>query len=187
MRALLAKFLLPHSGNNHYPHSIRPNFLAFYLAALLTVQLVYNFATTGEIKVLSFATDINQPAIIQLTNGQRQANGVNALQENSLLDQVAQLKAKDMFAGNYWAHVSPSGVTPWFWYDQAGYKYIYAGENLARDFDTSSGVLDGWMNSPTHRDNLLSPNYTEIGVAVVNGVLLGHQTTLVVQEFGRPQ
>lgn len=187
MNRLLAKFLVPHHGNDHYPHAIRPNFLVFYLAAILTVQLVYNFVMTGEIRVLSFATSINQQTIITLTNQQRLANGVGAVAENSLLDQAAAKKAADMFASNYWAHVSPSGTTPWFFFDQVGYKYFYAGENLARDFDSSTGVVAGWMNSPSHRDNLLSGNYTEIGVAVVNGFMLGHETTLVVQLFGKPQ
>ena len=187
MNRLLAKLLVPHEGNDHYPHAIRPNFLLFYLAAILTVQLVYNFTTTGQFKVLAFATNIQQNQIITLTNQQRAAAGVGAVRESSLLDQAARNKAADMFAHDYWAHVSPTGVTPWYWFDQAGYYYIYAGENLARDFDTSAGVIEGWMNSPGHRDNMLSPNYTEIGVAVVNGVLLGHETTLVVQLFGKPQ
>lgn len=187
MNRLLAKFLIPHHGNDHYPHAIRPNFLVFYLAAILSVQLVYNFVMTGEIRVLSFATNINQQSIIILTNQQRLAHGIGVVAENSLLDQAAARKAADMFASNYWAHVSPSGTTPWFFFDQVGYKYFYAGENLARDFDSSAGVLDGWMNSPSHRDNLLSGNYTEIGVAVVNGFMLGHETTLVVQLFGKPQ
>ncbi len=187
MNRLLAKFLVPHHGNDHYPHAIRPNFLIFYLAAILTVQLVYNFVMTGEIRVLSFATSINQQTIITLTNQQRLANGIGAVAENSLLDQAAAKKAADMFASNYWAHVSPSGTTPWFFFDQVGYKYFYAGENLARDFDSSTGVIAGWMNSPSHRDNLLSANYTEMGVAVVNGFMLGHDTTLVVQLFGKPQ
>lgn len=187
MKRLLAKFLIPHLGNDHYPHSIRPNFLLFYIAAILTVQLVYNFVTTGEIRVLSFATNIQQTDIVRLTNVQRQAAGVGIVQENALLDQAAAKKAADMFAKDYWAHVSPTGTTPWYFFDQAGYKYVYAGENLARDFDTSAGVMDGWMSSPSHRDNMLSPNYSDIGVAVVNGALLGHETTLVVQFFGRPQ
>lgn len=187
MNRLLAKFLIPHSRNDHYPHAIRPNFLLFYLATLLTIQLVYNFITTGQIKILSFATNISQTEVINLTNQQRLAAGVGAVSQNSFLDQAAAKKAADMFQNNYWAHVSPSGTTPWFFYDLVGYKYIYAGENLARDFDTSAGVVSGWMNSQSHRDNMLSGNYTEIGVAVVNGVLLGQETTLVVQLFGKPQ
>lgn len=187
MTSLLARFLIPHRSNDHHPFSIRPFALASYLTLILLVQLIYNFTKTGETRVLSYATDINQSTIIALSNNQRKANGQTQLKESSTLDQVAALKAADMFKYDYWAHVSPTGVTPWFWYDQVDYKYIYAGENLARDFDTSSAVVTAWMNSPGHRENLLSPNYTEIGVAVVNGDLLGHETTLVVQEFGKPQ
>jgi hypothetical protein len=184
---LLARFLVPHAHNDHHPHSIRPLALTLYLTIILVCQLVYNFTRTGEVRILSYATNINQSAIITLTNKERQSSGATILKESSILDQVAAKKAADMFAGNYWAHVSPSGITPWYWYDQVGYKYIYAGENLARDFDTSDNVMQGWMNSPGHRENLLSANYTEIGVAVVNGNLLGHETTLVIQEFGKPQ
>ncbi|HET7713532.1 MAG TPA: CAP domain-containing protein, partial [Patescibacteria group bacterium] len=158
-----------------------------YLSALLTVQLVYNFVTTGEIKILSFATSISQTEVINLTNEKRLAAGVGAVRQNSFLDQAAAKKAADMFQHDYWAHVSPSGTTPWYFFDLVGYKYIYAGENLARDFDSSSGVVTGWMNSPSHRDNMLSGNYTDIGVAVVNGILGGQETTLVVQLFGKPQ
>lgn len=187
MKRLLARLLIPHAGNGYHPHSIRPKSLLIYLILILAVQLVYNFVATGEVRVLSFATNINQSEVIKLTNSERVSVGDQALTESSVLDQVARSKAADMFTGNYWAHVSPSGVTPWHWYEEAGYRYSYAGENLARDFDSSSGVIAGWMGSPSHRENLLSANYTEIGVAVVNGQLLGHETTLVVQEFGRPQ
>jgi hypothetical protein len=96
------------------------------------------------------------------------------------------MKATDMFAKDYWAHVSPDGTTPWVWIRKAGYNYLYAGENLARGFDTSASVVNAWMNSPEHRANLLSSNYTDIGFAVQSGTLTGTETTLVVQEFGSP-
>lgn len=187
MRRLLAHFLVPHRLNNFHPHSIRPKALTFYLAAILLIQLFYNLNLTGQAQVLSFATDINQTSVITYTNEERVKAGVNPLKENMLLSQAAAKKAADMFAENYWAHVAPSGTTPWYFFDQVGYRYTYAGENLARDFDTSSGVVSGWMGSLSHRENLLSSKYTEIGVAVVNGVLLDHETTLVVQLFGQPQ
>jgi hypothetical protein len=100
------------------------------------------------------------------------------------LNQSATLKAQNMFAENYWAHVSPSGIQPWYWFTQAGYSYSYAGENLAKDFDTTSGTIQGWMNSPGHRANILNPNYTDVGFAVENGTLVGGQTTLVVAHYG---
>jgi hypothetical protein len=89
-----------------------------------------------------------------------------------------------MFSNNYWAHFSPQGKSPWDFIVGAGYTYTLAGENLAKNFNDSVGVVDAWMNSPSHRENLLKPGYKEIGFAVVNGTLNGEETTLVVQMFG---
>lgn len=100
------------------------------------------------------------------------------------LSTAANQKAGDMFDKNYWAHISPTGTTPWYFITQAGYEYVYAGENLAKSFDTADEVVAAWMNSSTHRANILKPEYTEIGLAVMNGKLSGEETTLVVQEFG---
>lgn len=182
---LLAKLLIPHHKNNHHPWLIRHFSLFLITGVLIGVQFVYNLQV-GHFQVLGFATNIFQNQIIGLSNQQRQINGIGTLTENSLLDQAAAAKAADMFAKNYWAHFAPDGTSPWYFFNNVGYKYSWAGENLARDFQTSEGVVQGWMNSPSHRENLLNNNYTEMGVAVVNGTLLGEETTLVVQLFGKP-
>ncbi len=96
------------------------------------------------------------------------------------------MKATDMFARNYWAHYGPDGTTPWSFITNSGYEYEYAGENLAKNFMFSDGVVQAWMESPTHRENILRNEYTEIGYAIQNGVLNGEETTLVVQMFGTP-
>jgi hypothetical protein len=96
------------------------------------------------------------------------------------------MKADDMAAKSYFAHTSPEGIDPWYWFNQAGYKFTYAGENLAVDFSDSSAVNTAWMNSPTHRANLLDQHYTEIGIATADGMYQGHMTTFVVEEFGTP-
>jgi hypothetical protein len=124
--------------------------------------------------------------LLKYTNMQRVANGLAPLNLNPELTHAAQLKAKDMFAKDYWAHVSPDGTTPWVWIKDSGYDYLYAGENLARGFNSSSDVVTAWMNSPEHRANMLSSNYTDIGFAIQSGTLTGTDTTLVVQEFGSP-
>ena len=91
-----------------------------------------------------------------------------------------------MFAKDYWAHNSPTGETPWSFISAAGYHYSAAAKNLAMDFTTSEYVVDGWMNSPEHRTNLLNTTYTDVGIAVMNGILTGEQTTLVVMELAAP-
>ena len=80
----------------------------------------------------------------------------------------------------------PDGTTPWNFILNAKYQYEYAGENLARNFLFSNGVVDAWMNSKTHKENILRKEYTEVGFAVENGVLNGEETTIVVELFGKP-
>ena len=92
-----------------------------------------------------------------------------------------------MLAKDYWAHVAPDGTQPWKFFTDAGYKYRYAGENLARDFSDASTAVEAWMASPTHRDNVLSSKYKDIGIAVVEGDLAGVDTTIIVELFGTQQ
>jgi len=186
-------WLVPHRRNNHQPHLIRRHGLALIVglvvavhgAAILTAPATAKQGrATGS--VLAYATGSITPSeLLADTNQQRAAAGLPALRMDSRLNASAQAKAQNMFAENYWAHVSPSGIQPWYWFTQAGYNYKYAGENLAKDFDTSAGAMDGWMNSPGHRANILNANYVDVGFAVVNGTLTGGQTTLVVAHYGQ--
>lgn len=124
--------------------------------------------------------------LVDMANQDRSENRLHGLRINPVLTKAAQLKADDMAAKSYFAHTSPEGVDPWHWFDEAGYKFSYAGENLAVDFNDSSAVNAAWMNSPAHRANLLDQHYTEIGIAVSQGFYQGRPTTFVVQEFGTP-
>jgi len=125
--------------------------------------------------------------VIELTNNERLNAGLTIVKQNQELSQAAQAKAADMFAHNYWAHLSPTGTEPWSFITSSGYKYQHAGENLARDFGNPSDIVKAWMASPTHRQNLLDSRYKDIGIAVMDGYLNGVETTLVVQIFGTPQ
>jgi len=135
--------------------------------------------------VLGYASNINASDLYKYTNEQRKLKGLSELNLDPDLTKAASAKAEDMFKNNYWAHVSPSGIEPWYFFSEVNYDYSTAGENLAKNFNESKSVVKAWMDSPTHRDNLLNPNYNDIGFAVVNGTLDGYQTTLVVQFFGK--
>ncbi len=126
--------------------------------------------------------------VIEYTNAARALNGgFSALTENASLNLDAQMKVDDMFAKQYFEHVSPSGVGPADLAKLAGYAYVIVGENLALgDFSGDSGVVTAWMNSPGHRANILKPQYQEIGVAVGKGMYEGRETWLAVQSFGLP-
>lgn len=126
--------------------------------------------------------------IIYHTNIARQQNGnLPGLFENSLLNKDAQMKVDDMFAKQYFEHVSPIGVGPADLARAVGYEYVVVGENLALgDFSDDNAVVTAWMNSPGHRANILKPQYQEIGVAVGKGMYEGRMTWLAVQSFGMP-
>lgn len=130
---------------------------------------------------------LNQQDIIILTNSERIKMGLPALSFNATLSLIAEAKAKDMIARQYFAHVSPSGVDVSGLAVEYGYLYKNIGENLALgDFENSQDVVNGWMNSPGHRANILNTDFTEIGVSAIVGNYNGRQVWYSVQEFGRP-
>ncbi|OGE05574.1 hypothetical protein A3B51_00965 [Candidatus Curtissbacteria bacterium RIFCSPLOWO2_01_FULL_41_18] len=170
-------------ARQHHAHvlSLTALFVYFQVFVFLTIGFYFVRATLPQILgTASYSAD----QIIALTNQKRAENGLPALSINGNLAAAAGAKASDMLAVNYWAHNSPSGRTPWSFISGAGYKYITAGENLARDFSDAGSVVGAWMNSPTHRSNILDGNFAEVGVAVVSGSLQGKEGILVVQMFG---
>lgn len=179
-------WFLPHPKNNHKPKLLHHSFMLAYIALFVAVQFIFSFGMVANPKVLGLATDITAGDLLAGTNAKRIENGLAPLRLNDKLSQAAAGKASDMFTKNYWAHYAPDGTTPWAFIDEAGYGYKYAGENLARDFAVSSQVVDAWMNSATHRKNILDSRFVDIGFAVVNGTLNNSETTLIVQMFGTP-
>lgn len=178
---------IPSENNNYRARTLHSDFLSYYLIFALLISVSFKFISGNFNNVLGFATDISVSKLYELTNNQRTQNHLSTLHYNDALAQAAQKKAQDMFAKNYWAHFAPDGTTPWSFILSSGYQYEYAGENLAKNFLFSQNVVDAWMNSPSHRENILKSQYTDVGFAVVNGTLNGEQTTLVVQMFGKPE
>ncbi|MBP7768216.1 hypothetical protein KA082_00075 [Candidatus Woesebacteria bacterium] len=179
----------PRRSNNHRAKLVHPDSIFSLLCIVIGFSLfIYNVSRVSpELgSVLGYASDISVAQVIQQTNEQRAALKLSPLRSNATLSAAAAAKAADMFANQYWSHVSPKGKQPWDFMKQVGYRYSSAGENLARDFGTTPEMIHAWMNSPTHRANIVNAKYQEIGVAVVNGNLQGMDTTLVVQMFGKP-
>jgi len=121
-----------------------------------------------------------------ITNRDRTTANVKELKVNPLLEKAAQAKADDMAARGYFAHNTPEGLSPWYWLNEAGYKYVFAGENLAVNFNDSNDVQRAWMNSKGHFLNILNPRFTEIGIATSTGVYKNRIAVFVVQFFGAP-
>jgi uncharacterized protein YkwD len=137
-----------------------------------------------------FTQDEFAAAVAQLTNRRRVDAGVPPLRRNPQLDQSAGEKLDHMVAHRYFTHGAPDG-TDWVSFIRTvGYPYDDAGENLAADYATPDGVMDGWINSPAHRENLLSPKYDEFGLAVRSfnrNPATGKPGWMVVAHYGRQQ
>ena len=180
----LAQIVIPHSDNNHKARLLQiPGLLALTLLFLLFQEII-NFTPKLGVGVLGYASQISPTTVVEISNQKRLEAGLSDLKINPLLTQAAAAKGRDMLEKGYWAHVSPDGTEPWAFFKEVGYTYRYAGENLARDFSSPADAVNAWMASPSHRDNLLSDRYDEIGVAVVEGDLNGVDTTIIVQLFG---
>ncbi|MDZ7798655.1 MAG: CAP domain-containing protein [Patescibacteria group bacterium] len=176
---------IPHQGNKYLPFLMRHNSLK--IIAVLAVLLKIGVSFLLIFSPLSVQPiDITNQNIINMTNQQRLNNGLNQLELNPLLSQAANAKAQDMLSKQYFSHYSPSNTSPWYWFKQAGYEYAYAGENLAMDFVRGEDIISAWMVSASHKRNILNGNYTQIGLAVLEGDFKGAKTTLVVQMFGTP-
>lgn len=184
LMGLFTHLFIPHHTNNHRSKVLHIDALLTYVLVFAVFNLGLRFVHKAMPDVLGYATDIHVEQLLADTNAQRSSLGLSPLTLNSLLSAAAAQKAQDMFAKDYWAHNSPTGSTPWDFITSAGYHYVIAGENLAKNFSTSQAVVDAWMASPSHRANMVKPGYKDIGFAVVNGKLNGEDTTLVVQMFG---
>ncbi|MCR4329743.1 MAG: CAP domain-containing protein [Candidatus Roizmanbacteria bacterium] len=183
----LKHVFLPHQGNNYRAKVLHHDSLTYIMGLLLITVLIFRTsATTSFHKVLGASLNIQTQALLLDTNKERAQNGLGALTLNKQLSEAAADKAHDMFAHDYWNHYSPTGTSPWYFFTKHDYHYLYAGENLAKDFSDSSKVVHAWMQSPKHRENILRSEYTEIGFAVEEGILQGKPTVLVVQLLATP-
>jgi hypothetical protein len=185
MREFLHHLILPRESNNHRAKALHHSSLFFLIVVLIIGNLFIGFVEKHNSAILGITAQFNNDDLLLQTNARRADKGLAPLQLNPQLSQAAYQKGQDMFAKNYWAHNAPDGTTPWVFIKDSGYEYLYAGENLARGYSSAPDVVNAWMNSQGHRDNILSSNYDDVGFAVLAGTLDGDETILVVQEFGR--
>lgn len=182
----LRKLFIPHEENG-----FRPDFLERFSIGVMLVLVLITFAIANIQAMFWTASDwmvssVLPSVIINLTNEERSDDALGSLTRSALLDQAAQLKAEHMAEEGYFAHYAPDGTSPWYWFDEVSYNYQKAGENLAVHFNDSGKVVDAWMDSPSHRANILNGEYTEIGVGTAKGEYKGSKTVFVVQLFGTP-
>lgn len=141
-------------------------------------------------QVLSYASSMQQQALLSDTNNERLQAHVPPLTENALLDQAAQAKAQDMATRNYWSHNTPDGNPPWIFVSNQNYNYQKLGENLAAGFDNEQAAVNGWMASSHHKENLLDVSFSQVGFGVAQSTNYtsagGGPMTIVVAFYAKP-
>ncbi len=185
MKKKVRKYLIPDQENDYTPHLFRGISTAV-LTGLVVLLLVISVSSSIIFERSGLLGAIYPAVLVDLANEARVESRYQPLTIDEKLTRAAQLKANDMAEKSYFAHNSPEGLSPWYWIGLSGYQFLYAGENLAVDFSYSKDVNRAWLNSPGHAANILSPNFTQIGIATAEGTYNGRKTTFVVQMFGTP-
>ena len=148
---------------------------------------VKGYSKEGVIDKPKTTAKISIDGIIYYTNLERQKAGLKPLAKNTRLNKSATLKTDDMFGNQYFEHTALDGKTAADLIKSVDYKFQIVGENLALGiFDTDKSLVQAWMNSPTHKANILNPKYTEMGAAVGIGDYKGQRQWMAVQHFGKP-
>ena len=131
------------------------------------------------------SNEITAANVLRLMNEYRAEEGLLPLNEDVLLDLAAGDRMRHMEEESFWSHESPNGLSPFHWLSQRDYRYRTAGENLATGFETANVLVQSWMESRGHRANILSPNYEDCGIAIIDGSTLGRSTgKSIVVMFG---
>ena len=181
----IKNWFFPTKENNFNPSLLSDRAISIFILLFLLIKIVFSFNLI-LVKQSSLFADVSAQKIFSLTNEIRQQYGLSPVTENNLLNQAAQYKAEDMLKNSYFNHYSPDGKAPWDWISAAKYNYKYAGENLALNFYSDQEAVEAWLNSPSHKENILNPNYKDTGVAIFSGITptTKENRTIVVQMFG---
>lgn len=146
----------------------------------LTVEPASDSFVTLRFKTTEVSIDTRAEGyMLFLLNEERKKRGLKALTMDSSLQAVARAHGKDMFAKGYFSHYSPTGLSPFDRMAKANIAYTHAGENLALS-PTTDLAMQGLMQSPGHKANILSPDFGKVGIGVIDGGIYGE---MFVQEF----
>lgn len=149
------------------------------LCIVTVLILITNIFIATDISAQDYGS-VTSESLVDLHNEKRQEAGLSPLSFNEQLTLSAQNKAIAMLQEDCWDHFCPNGKAPWEFMNEANYLYDYAGENLAEGFFSIDTVMTAWLNSPTHRENILREEYKDIGIGFAQGSFQGKEGNLVI-------
>jgi uncharacterized protein YkwD len=150
------------------------------LALLVTIVAAFGVSAAEP------SNEITTENVIRLMNDYRSQEGLLPLHGETRLALAAGDRMRHMEEESYWAHESPDGMTPFVWVRAREYNFQMAGENLASGFETARLLVQSWMESPGHRANIMSEDYEDCGIAIIDGATTGPATgKSIVVLFGK--
>ena len=156
------------------------------MTRLLPIAVVMFVAITAS--ALEPSDEITAANVLRLMNEYRASEGLAPLHGDERLDLAAADRMHQMEEESFWSHESPRGESPFQWLSRHAYHYRSAGENLAYGFETARLLVQSWMESRGHRANILSADYEDCGIAIIDGSTLGPSTgKSIVVMFGSTQ
>ena len=182
----LHNFFIPHAGNDHRPHALRPRALKWYVALLVGVKVIAVTLLFSAYPDFARLSGDLAAEVARMVNASREKVHASPLILDSALTRAAELKAQDMLARAYFEHVSPDGTMPWEWINKNEYQFQSMGENLAMDFTTGESAHLALMRSDTHRTNILEKRYQNIGIGVATGNFAGRETNILLEFCAAP-
>ena len=166
-----------------YPKAIKVLFMLIMKFFVILLIIATELAFLAQPQIVLAEGKISSTEIFMLINNERSKNNISPLTINNKLIQAANNKAKDLIKNNYFDHNSPTGKTFSSWIKETNYQYSFIGENLAINFQSEKEIVEAWLNSESHKENLLNQNFTETGISIKNE----NGKIIVVQIFGRPE
>lgn len=173
----LTSLVVPNKNNNFRAILLKP------LSLVMLAGIIFSFNFIVPVNNISAQTpgqEIDVESLLTSHNAIRKDQGLKELALNNKLNISAQRKADAMRNSDCWSHYCPNGKTPWEFFNEVGYDYVFAGENLAEGFFSIDKVMDAWMNSLTHRENILKKDFVEIGFGFAYGNFQGNPNNLIV-------
>jgi uncharacterized protein YkwD len=179
----------PKSKKASKPVVIIPTKHHTYVRVILVILALFIFLFNTFVKVDVSAQNTNSSINIQnllvAHNNYRKSLGLGELKLSTELNRSAQSKAQVLLQSNCWSHYCPPGKSPWDFFVDAKYDYVFAGENLAEGFYEVEDVMTAWINSKTHKENMVKKEYTEVGFGIVTGKYQGNSNNvIIVVHFG---
>ncbi len=172
---MINNLFLPNRNNNHTPFLLHRNAMVIYIIVILSFNTLIPNLGIGRI-----GADITLQDLLFSHNEERAKSGLPPLKLNTTLSTSATNKASTMLQTNCWSHYCPPDKEPWDYFKEAGYNYQHAGENLAEGFTNIDSVIDAWMNSPTHRENVLNGDFEEVGFGFAYGDYQGKSNNIII-------